>query len=100
MTLLLQELVNGKVVSPKASEEMLALLAAQQISDRLPAWLPEGTRVAHKTGNLEGLVHDVGVVYAPTGPVVVVVLTEGLGEDQANEFIAKVGRLTYEAFSE
>ena len=90
-------LINGQVVSESASQEMLVLLEDQQINDRLPSYLPEDTVVAHKTGNLDGLVHDAGVIFAPAGPIVVVVLTEDLEESQANDLIATIARLAYDA---
>jgi beta-lactamase class A len=93
------QLLQGLVVSPDASAEMLDLLAQQQINDRLPAYLPEGTVVAHKTGNLDGMVHDAGVIYAPAGPVIVVVLSDEVNSDEANLFIARLGELTYWYFS-
>jgi beta-lactamase class A len=68
-------LQNGTVISPPASAEMLAVLGRQQINDRLPTGLPAGTPIAHKTGNLEGVAHDVGVITTPSGPQVVIVLT-------------------------
>lgn len=89
-------LLAGEVVSAEASEEMLDLLAGQGINDRLPAYLPAGTVVAHKTGNLEGLVHDVGIIYAPAGPIIVVVLTEDVDEVYAVDMIARIGLLAYE----
>lgn len=89
-------LINGQLVSESASEEMLLLLEDQQINDRLPAYLPEDTVVAHKTGNLDGLVHDAGIIFAPAGPVVVVVLTEDLDEWLAIDLIATVARLAYD----
>ena len=59
---------RGDCVSPAASREMLELLLAQTVNDRLPARLPEGTRVAHKTGDLSGLCcADVGIVFSPGG---------------------------------
>jgi beta-lactamase class A len=73
-------LQNGAVISPAASAEMLAVLGRQQINDRLPTGLPAGTRIAHKTGNLEGVAHDVGVITTPSGPLVVIVLTEDYAE--------------------
>lgn len=93
---LFRMLLAGEVVSAEASQEMLDLLARQQINDRLPAYLPEGTVVAHKTGNLDGLMHDAGVIYAPAGPVIVVVMTEDLDEGASTELIAQIGLLAYE----
>jgi hypothetical protein len=94
------QLLSGEVVSPQASQEMLDLLARQEINDRLPVLLPEGTVVAHKTGNLDGLVHDAGVIYAPAGPIIVVVLTEDLSEGIAEDIIARMGLAAYEVMNQ
>src|SRR2546425_1124874 len=51
-------LARHQLVSPAASDRMLARLGRQKINNRLPAQLPENVLVAHKTGNLAGLVHD------------------------------------------
>jgi hypothetical protein len=76
---------------------MLARLQRQQISDRLPAQLPAGAVVAHKTGNLSGVTHDAGIIYTKTGPRVVVAMTwDALDEDAAN-FISSIGSLVYSA---
>lgn len=73
-------LLRGKVVSPTASAEMLQLLTRQHVSDRLSTGLPEGTVMAHKTGNLAHEAHDAGVIWTPFGPRIVVVLTSGWSE--------------------
>ena len=93
-------LVRGQLVSPAASRRMLARLERQKINDRLPDQLPEGTVVAHKTGNLAGLSHDAGVIFTKSGPRVVVVMTWDAAEEAAKEFIADVGSLVYGAILE
>ena len=90
-------LERGKLVSAGASERMLARLERQQINDRLPALLPVGTVVAHKTGNLVGLTHDAGIIYTPFGPRVVVAMTANGDEAEADRLIANVGVLVYDA---
>ena len=93
---LFEMLVKGSVVSADASSEMLDLLAEQQINDRMPANLPDGTRVAHKTGDLDNSVHDAGVIFAPNGPIVVVVLSDQVENREAVvEFIQQVALLAY-----
>jgi hypothetical protein len=74
---------------------MLARLGRQAIGDRLPAALPANVPVAHKTGNLVGLVHDAGIIFTPSGPRVVVAMTWDAFNDDANAFIANVGALVY-----
>lgn len=68
-------LARGEVIGPAWSREMLAILGRQQINDRFPAGLPPGTAIAHKTGNLDGVSHDAGLVSGHMGARVVVMLT-------------------------
>ena len=62
-----------------ARREVIAVLERQQLSARLPRYLPPDTAVAHKTGTLPGLIHvagDAGVIEVPgSGPVAIAVLT-------------------------
>lgn len=93
---LFELMLAGRVVSPEASAEMLALLAQQRITNRLPAYLPADAVVAHKTGNLSGIVHDAGVIFTPSGPLVVVVLTEHASEYEAGDVMGRLGALVYQ----
>jgi beta-lactamase class A len=90
-------LLDGQIVSGAASEAMLALLKQQAIEDRIPALLPDGTEVAHKTGNLPQVVHDAGVIYTDAGPVIVAVLSEAMPDEaRAASLIQQVALLVYE----
>lgn len=89
------KLARGELVSRGASERMLARLGRQQINDRIPAQLPEGTPVAHKTGNLAGLVHDAGIIYAPNARRVLVAMTWDADDATASELIAHLAATVY-----
>jgi beta-lactamase class A len=93
-------LAKKELISVAASERMLARLERQQINDRLPASLPPGVVIAHKTGNLVGVVHDAGIIFTPSGPRVVVAMTWDAYDEEANAFIANVGSLVYGAVLE
>src|SRR5438309_4271924 len=90
-------LVKRQLISPAASDRMLARLERQQINDRLPAQLPPGVVIAHKTGNLSGVLHDAGIIYTKTGPRVVVAMTWDAPEEDAANFISPIGSLVYSA---
>jgi beta-lactamase class A len=90
-------LAKRELISPAASDRMLARLGRQQISDRLPAQLPADVVVAHKTGNLPGITHDAGIIFTRTGPLVVVAMTSGALDEDANSFISSIGALVYSA---
>ncbi len=95
MATLFEGLIAGEIVSPVASAEMLDILAGQVVNDRLPSLLPFRVTVAHKTGNIDNVIHDAGVVYAPQGPVVVVVLTASASEWEVVEFMGELGLMAY-----
>lgn len=99
---LLRRIAEGDAVSEASSQEMLDVLHDQRFVSGIPAGLPDGARVANKTGEISTVVHDAGVVYLPDrDPYVVVVLTEwaGNGETgQRRKLIADVSRLVVEEF--
>jgi beta-lactamase class A len=93
---LFTQLAQHALVSTAASDRMLQRLERQKINDRLPAQLPPGTVVAHKTGNLGFATHDAGIIYGKAGePMVVVAMTWGSSEDDATELIQNIGSLVY-----
>ncbi|MBI2774324.1 MAG: serine hydrolase, partial [Chloroflexi bacterium] len=94
---LLTRLAQRQLVSAQASDRMIARLGRQTINDRLPAQLPAGTVVAHKTGNLVGAVHDAGIVFTQRGQRVIVALTWDADDQAADEFIAQLAETVYTA---
>lgn len=73
--LLLQRLYSGKLLGETSTRDFINNLKNQQIDNRLPQGLPKGTEIAHKTGDLDGVVHDAGIVYTPEGDYLIVVMT-------------------------
>lgn len=98
--LLLKLLYEGKVVSPTASATIIDLMKRQQHRNKLPAYLPKDVVVAHKTGDLDGLEHDAGIIFLPGRPYVLVVLTADLATNSAGvEAIARISEVVYRALS-
>ena len=76
---------------------MRALLLATTYQDEIPAGLPPGTPVAHKTGAISGTLHDAAIVYpAGRAPYILVVLTRGIPDQPtAQRLIADLARLVH-----
>jgi beta-lactamase class A len=92
-----QLLAKGQVVSPSASDGILAILKQQQVNDRIPALLPENVTVAHKTGNLDEVVHDVGLIYIDSGAVTLVLMTENVPDiDVATQTLQTIAHDVYQ----
>ena len=76
MARLFSLLAQGKVAGPDATAQMIGLMRQIQPAAWLPKGVPGTVPVAHKSGQLGGVRNDAGIVYGPTGPYVVVVLTD------------------------
>ena len=96
----LQALRSETVLSADDSREVLAVLAAQQINDAIPVRLPPGTVVAHKSGWVEGISHDAGIVHPAVGDggepfVFVMCTTSDLDEQTGLDLIAGAAAAAY-----
>ncbi|QKZ14031.1 serine hydrolase [Spirosoma sp. KUDC1026] len=84
LMLIFSQLAQGQAVSPEASAEMVKVLLDQKFKSVIPAKLPSGVKVAHKTGSIAGVHHDSGIVYLPDGRYyVLVLLSQGIKDDKA-----------------
>ena len=97
LRLALQALVDGTTFSPASAERMIDILKAQELNEKIPAMLPRGTPIAHKTGDIIGIHHDAAIVFPPgEKPYILVVLTAGFPEEkQANPAIAEISRAVW-----
>ena len=92
---LLQVIASGKAVDAESSKQMVAILEQQKFNEGIPAGVPAGTQVAHKTGEITKIHHDAAIVYAPK-PFVMVMLVRGIDNfQQSSALIADVTRLLY-----
>lgn len=96
LLLLLEAIAKGQAVDPEASAKMTEILERQTFHEGIPAGVPKGTRVAHKTGEITKIHHDAATVYGPR-PFVLVVLTRGIADfKQSSGLIADVTRRLYQ----
>jgi len=97
LSIILAAIQENKAASAKSCAAMRDILLEQEFNTGIPAELPTGTRVAHKTGWITGITHDAALVYPKDGPVyVLVVLTKGIpDEPTAQKLIADLSRMVY-----
>jgi beta-lactamase class A len=85
MVKLLEDIYRDKVAGKEQTAALLGILDDSAFEDRLPAQLPEGTKVYHKTGDaFGGGLHDVGLVEYKGHTYAVAIFTDRQGGDQAN----------------
>lgn len=74
---LMELLYTGRWVNADASEQMLNIMKLCQTNERIPKYLPKGTVVAHKTGSMDRVANDVGIVYTPEGDYILSLFYNG-----------------------
>jgi beta-lactamase class A len=77
MGTLLEKLERGEVVGPEASRKMLAILKRQQFKDGIGRRLP-GYQVASKSGSLDRLRSDIGIVYSIGGRIALAITVDDM----------------------
>lgn len=96
---LFEGIYRGEIIDTEYSQKMLDLLLRQQNNDRIPKYLPEGTLIAHKTGELPNIRNDGGIVYSPNGDFVIIILSETGDVTFASDTIAKISEASYKYFN-
>lgn len=90
-----KKLLNNEIVSKESSDEILSYLTDTFYESWLPAGVPENIRVAHKFGRELHVVNDAGVVFAKN-PYVVVIMSKGVVEREADETFPILSTMVYE----
>jgi beta-lactamase class A len=94
---LLEAIARGEAVDQDSSRQMIEILERQKFNEGIPAGLPAGTRVAHKTGEITKIHHDAAIVFGPR-PFVLVILVRGLADKKdSSALMAEITRQLYQA---
>jgi beta-lactamase class A len=101
MSRLIEMIAKKELISEAACDAMMEILFKQQVTGRLPYLLPAGTKVAHKTGDVDHVVNDVGVIYLPDdrGAFSVAVLSrDNRSLEEGERTIGRLARTAYDHF--
>lgn len=104
MVAILEKIDAGELVSPEASKEMLAVLKRQQDNTGMRRHFMD-VPVANKTGALDALRADVGIVYAKTGKVAMAIYVDGIPkpdwspDNQGSRMISDLAKILVEGLA-
>jgi beta-lactamase class A len=98
---ILVALYNANYLSERSSQFALELLTQTSFDQGIRDGVPENIRVAHKFGirigsDDESQLHDCGIVYHPSNPYVLCVLTAGADANTASAAIRDISNIVYE----
>ena len=92
-------LYNASFLSKETSERALHLLTLTESPQGIDDGVPSGIRVAHKFGirEREGSVqhHDCGIVYEPSNPYLLCIMTRGSNAASLASVIQEISRMVY-----
>ncbi|EGO62803.1 serine hydrolase [Acetonema longum] len=101
MVSVLERLYHRCCLDPFCDSVMLAILKQQQDRVKIPLYLPPGTVVAHKTGELDYTEHDAGIVYGSKHSYAVAIMAEQLMDvAYGRHVIANMSKLIFEYIQE
>jgi beta-lactamase class A len=97
LAVLLQRIERNEALGAESARLMKQILLRQEFNGEIPAGVPPGTPVAHKTGSITATLHDAAIVYPPgRAPYVLVVLTRKIpNEAAARSLIADISRAVW-----
>ena len=97
---LLQEIYKQDTSGYTHATDMFNLLKAQTRCNKIPAQLPEGVKTANKTGELDNVENDAGIIYDSKNDVVIVFMSQNLSSaGSAQNTIATLSRTIYDYYN-
>ena len=97
---LLQEIYKQDTSGYTHPADMFNLLKAQTRCNKIPAQLPEGVKTANKTGELDNVENDAGIIYDSKNDVVIVFMSQNLSSaGSAQNTIATLSRTIYDYYN-
>ncbi len=100
MALLLEKIYKGEAASKESCQMMMTILGQQQFKQRLPRYLPDSARMAHKTGTIGSTTNDAGIMFVRGNPVALVVFTvdKRIARGEVEERMGRLARAVYDFF--
>jgi beta-lactamase class A len=81
MANILEKLYNSKCLDPKSDKAMLEIMKRQEDNLIIPAQLPHHIQVAHKTGELDGMNYDCGIIYGQSHNYILCMMAENVKDE-------------------
>lgn len=91
---MLEKMYRGKMIDKQSSEEMLEILKSQRLKNKIPFYFQGCVPIAHKTGEDDGITHDVGIIFG-SQPFILCCMSNETDCTRFNRFIQKLAWSLY-----
>lgn len=96
----LDKLYNGECVNSEYDNKILDIMKGHQLKSKIPNKLPEGTVVAHKSGEMGGIENDAAIVYTDKGAYILCILTNNGTSNEQVIAISDISKEIYDKYME
>jgi beta-lactamase class A len=94
---LVEQLYKNEILTPEACGEMLKIMSTVVGRDFMIRDLPVDIKVAHKPGELDGLNHDIGIVYTTSCDYALGIFATGLKDNiDGRKYIAQISKEVFD----
>lgn len=101
MQILFEALYNEKLLDATWTAIAFDILCRQRSHESLKRYIVDDVKIAHKTGGLDMVDHDCGIVFHNKGAYFIgVFITEVTNNEQAKRLIGQISKVVYEANSQ
>jgi beta-lactamase class A len=99
MVKIMEKVYAKSILTPELCNIMIDILIRQKDNDMLPRYITEDITIAHKTGELDRLNHDVGIFYlGDIHYILGVFVTDAKNNLEAKRIIGKISKLVYDYY--
>lgn len=99
MAMILEKIYNKELISSEYSKLMMDILKKQLDDSMIRLFIPEETVIAHKTGGLDGIQHDAGIVFSEKCNYIFSALTwNAKSTYNSRAVIGKISRIVYDYY--
>ncbi|MBD2038896.1 serine hydrolase [Leptolyngbya sp. FACHB-321] len=101
LAFLMTRISQGELVSMRSRDRVLDIMQRTVNRSQLPQGLGKGATIAHKTGDIGGLIGDVGLIDMPNGKrySLTVLVKRSFNDDSAYDLVANTSRAVYQYFN-
>jgi beta-lactamase class A len=92
---LLEQIYTKKLISVDICEDIIEIMKQQQINHKIPYFIPDEVKIAHKTGEDDGITHDVGIVYSKN-PFILCFASNNTNVPQTEDALRKIAKQLYD----
>ena len=97
---LFKQIYEGTLLTPKWNEVALSILCRQRSHESLKRYIIEDVKIAHKTGGLDTVDHDVGIFFMEQGAYFIgIFVTEVTNNELAKRLIGAISKIVYDQFN-